>query len=234
MADIFQRLLVSIKESNTRTKEAPVEVEVCSNCFGMKFLRRDVELGDPRFGKLVPCGVCAPKPDPITHFEGLDITNDNRMAMEASISMALDPKGWLVLVGSKGTGKTTLLTCILSAWVGVTTLPLTAVGMLDLWRAGIPTGDFLPNYNRMMESKVFGIDDLAVPQAKDWAVERLTNLLDWRYLRHMPTVVTTDIDEEEMAQAFGPRLADRVFDQKTGLVNVVQVGGASYRTGRLW
>ena len=210
----------------------------CSACEGRRFIRVDTMPGDPAFGHAFPCPDCTPSPESsfnhILSSVDFQVTDYNRAAVERAMEMALEPKGWLLLTGKRGTGKSTLLTAIKSAWAREHTKPWTAIELLDYWRERVGEGDFDGVYAQHTKSPRFVIDDLAAPKGTEWAVERLTGLLDYRYARSMVTVLATDLNENELAEHLGPRLADRVFDHGTGLAKIVNLGGPSWRTGRKW
>ena len=203
-------------------------------------------MGYPSFGQLIPCETCCPIPTVESFFEPLwDITEHNRLAIAEGIEMAKDPKGWLVLNGDRGVGKTTIAKAILSAVKRREAEPFQSAALLDYWRSRIGEGDFAEVFMAHCQAAFFALDDLAAirPVELDkkgdtsttpWALERLTIFLDHRYARRLPTVITTDKDEVEMARIVGPRIADRVFDQGSGLCTVIPIGGKSYRTGRTW
>lgn len=230
IAAILKKVAANLK--STTVEEGPEPEEECPACEGRGSVRRAVDLDHPDFGKMVPCQACTPSPE--SFFKGLKVKEGNQKAIEASVQMALRPDGWLVLVGKRGTGKTTLLKAIISAIKREESIPMTTTALLDYWREMMNSGLFQSRFRDAQELPMLALDDLEAPKATDWAVERLTELLDYRYARRLPTIITTDLDEVGIAKALGPRLADRVFDQGTGLARVVTIDGPSYRTGREW
>lgn len=234
MREMLNRVADSLPELNTKADQEG-ESPKCPVCRGAGWtLPQEGDPSRPWTNRPVPCSGC---PAPLgVFFEHLELTDDNRDAMEAAIKMAWDPAGWLVLVGWHGTGKTTILEAIASEWDGHKAIPFTAVGLLDYWQEMIGgNGEmFLRRFSQMKDRSLLALDDLARPKATDWTITRLTELLDYRYDRALPVVLTIDQDEEQIAEKFGVSLADRVFDRRTGLVRVVGVKGESYRTGRKW
>lgn len=76
------------------------------------------------------------------------------------------------------------------------------------------------------------IDDLGATPATAWGVGYMNLIIDKRYSDASRLLVATNLtDEIEMADKWDERIADRLFDQKTGTVKVVFCEAKSYRTG---
>mgnify|MGYP001578249630 CR=1 FL=1 len=228
----------SLPLTNTETPSLDIEPP-CGTCRGFKFVGYAVPLGAPDFGKLRPCPVC------VTHereardwFAGLEVTPGNESAIRYAKQMAQNPTGWLVLTGNVGTGRTSLAKAILSHWAGKERIPTTASQLLDSWRSHIRTDDFEATFRRDVDTPLAVLDDLGAEKVTDWTADRLTQYLDWRYVRRQPTVITTNCDRASLVERFqdkgqgfaGERIADRLFDVATGLVRVVSLTGLSWRS----
>ena len=155
-------------------------------------------------------------------------------AVEAVRRMAEHPEGWLILQGPRGCGKTHLLTALCRLLGFNRQWPWQCALLLDYWRSRYDVGDFEVVFRAHLVTSLFPLDDLGAERPTEWAVERLTMFLDYRYARQLPTVITTNLNEEEMAQKLGSRIADRVFDTGTGLCRIVTMDVPSFRTGRKW
>ena len=168
----------------------------------------------------------------IDWFKGLEILTENySIAIDMCRSMAQKPSGWLVLQGPVGTGKTTLARAILSHWRGKLTEPTTSSELLMEWRSNIKVPDFEEKYLAQCDASAMVLDDLGVERVTDWVAERLSSYLNWRYARRLPTVITTNCDENTLAAHVDERLADRVFDRRSGLVRIVTLDVPSFRRG---
>jgi DNA replication protein DnaC len=76
------------------------------------------------------------------------------------------------------------------------------------------------------------LDDIGVRgQETEWAIDKLTALIDRRMENGQWLVITTNRNRDQMAQAVGPRLADRLFSTNPSLndVRIVVCSGQSYR-----
>lgn len=156
----------------------------------------------------------------------------NSHAIDQARAFADSPSGWLVLVGGVGTGKTRLLNAVVSQWRGSMRQALTAAELLDYWRHALGMDNLGPVFHGYCTAPAFVLDDLGAERPTDWGVERLTMFLDFRYGRALPTMIATNYGRSEMAARLGERIADRVFDQGTGLVHVVTLDVPSFRTGK--
>lgn len=150
--------------------------------------------------------------------------------------MATDPRGWSILMGGYGSGKTHLALAAVYdllrqdkfGWF------ITSGGLLDRWRSWFSDEehDFSERFeNDCSREHLVVVDDLGSERGTEWALERLTMFLDYRYGRDLPTIITTNNDQPTMARRSGGRIADRVFDRNTGKVKVVMMNCGSYRTG---
>ena len=228
LKQILSRLTIS-PSSIPCQKEPPLDVDLfaCKTCQDRRFVLVS--------GALQDCPVCVTgQQQAVDWFADLQSpTPQYEQAIQIAKRMAYNPSGWLVFQGGYGTGKTTLAKAILSQWMGKEKTPITAAWLLESWRQYLSKHDeeaFLAE----SQAAVAVLDDLGVERPTEWAIERLTMYLDLRYARRLPTVLTLNADENQLAAKVGGRIADRVFDTKTNLVRVVTLDVASFRTGREW
>lgn len=155
-----------------------------------------------------------------------------RKAYTAARQFAADPRGWLVLYGTKGTGKTHLAGAIANAlesrpeetWLAV--MLITAPDLLDLLRSGYQAGDYGDLLNLTRTVSVLILDDLGVEKENAWVTEKLFQILNHRYQGEEPTVIVTNCRLEELE----PRIYDRLADDD--LCTRCQILAPSYRQRR--
>jgi DNA replication protein DnaC len=164
--------------------------------------------------------------------EGLpsDDIQSLKHAFEIAKAFAEDPKGWLVLTGLYGCGKTHLAAAIGNYQAGLGYPPIMVVvpDLLDHLRA-----TFSPNSNISLDrrfdeirtTRLLILDDLGTQSATPWAREKLYQLFNHRYNAELPTVITTASNPEELDQ----RLYSRMQDAR--LCQVVVMNAPSYRGG---
>lgn len=78
------------------------------------------------------------------------------------------------------------------------------------------------------------LDDLGAEKGSEWATEKLTALVAERYRTGGMLAVATNLTFDQAAESLGYRLADRLWDERTGKVCSVTISADSYRTGRAW
>ena len=228
LKQILSRLTIS-PSSTPSQKEAALDDSLlkCKTCQDRSFILIS--------GKVTPCPVCVTgQRQAVDWFAGVQVpTQEYARAVQLAKDMAYNPSGWLVLQGGYGTGKTTLAKAIMSQWAGKEKTPITAAWLLESWRQQLSKSEEELLFAESQAS-VAVLDDQGAERPTEWAVERLTMYLDLRYGRRLPTVLTLNADENQLAAKVGGRIADRVFDQRSGLVRIVSLAVPSFRTGREW
>lgn len=149
----------------------------------------------------------------LTAEEGNNLRNAARAAME----YARDPKGWLILTGSYGAGKTHLAASIANYRQQRNETLVTFITMADLldFLKATFSPDATRNFDEIFDTirsvELLVLDDLNLDGAKQWTQEKLFQLLDYRYVRRLPTVITTSRSMDDMERS-SPRLVSRLID----------------------
>jgi DNA replication protein DnaC len=232
------------------------EVEVCPVCGGVGFFRVEVPLGDPRFGKALPCPRCklpeiqrqrverlrqlAGVPEDLSAytFETFDpertrCTPSGKRAM-ALIKAQMEeyaerPQGWLVLQGVPGSGKTHLAYAVVERCLarGHGVYYSSVPEMLDALREGYHDGAEM-NYDQRMrtmcEAALLVLDDLGTEQPTPWVGEKVFQMINYRYTRRLPLVVTTNLNVRERDCGLEPRVLSRLNDVRLGRVLSIPAG----------
>lgn len=220
-------------------------------------VRVDVPVDHPAFGKLYRCpnyrvehdedrrrklmqmsnlDVFADKTFENFYVEG-DRWNDQQMqslkfAREAARRYALQPRGWLLLEGPYGCGKTHLAAAIghVRLAAGDSVLFITSPDLLDYLRSTYNPGSELAYdemFDRVRNAGLLLIDDLGTENPSRWAQEKLFQLLNHRYTRYLPTVITTNADIDLL----DPRLRSRLLD--ADVVHRYIIAAPDYRSSNL-
>jgi DNA replication protein DnaC len=144
---------------------------------------------------------------------------------------AARPDGWLVLTGPTGTGKTHLAAAAARERLAAGDSVFFAVvpDLLDyLRRAYRP--DNAETYDDVLDAlRAAGLlilDDLGAHSTTPWAEEKLYQLFSYRYLQESPTLITTNVDQEDL----DPRLVSRMLD--TRRKNLGELDVRDHRTGK--
>jgi DNA replication protein DnaC len=229
--------------------------ETCPICKGLGYVRADVPVGHPDFGTLIPCTcrlteMAARRIEALRAVgdlqalarmtfetfnpEGHSLPPDKqanlRWAYEEARVFAENPTGWLVLKGGYGCGKTHLAAAIANRCVerGQPVLFITVPDLLDHLRATYAPTSAIAYGTRFEEVRavpVLILDDLGTESSTPWALEKLFQILNYRYNAHLPTVVTTNHELEEISLRLRSRLVD------PDLVKIVSIIALDYRGG---
>lgn len=134
-------------------------------------------------------------------------------AYDDAQDFAKEPNGWIVFTGGHGCGKTHLAAAIANYCnrQGQPVLFVTVSDLLDHLRATFSPDSVVRYDKRFMEVKAAALlvlDDLSIESATPWAREKLMQLVDYRYVATMPTVITTSADKDELDDWMQSRLLD--------------------------
>ena len=103
---------------------------------------------------------------------------------------------------------------------------MTVPDLLDHLRAAFAPGtitSFDQRFEDTRTASVLVLDDLGTENATPWAREKLFQIIDYRYVARLPTIITTNWDAE-----VDPRIKSRIFDLARS--SVEEILAPSYRT----
>jgi DNA replication protein DnaC len=217
--------------------DAAAAVE-CPLCGGLGFTREDVPVDHPHFGKLFPCRcklaeIEAQRMERLRALSNLEhlahmtfetfvpdvpgLTSERaatlRLAFDTAWQYAANPRGWLVLFGGYGCGKTHLAAAIANHVIqqGKPVLFVVVPDLLDHLRA-----TFGPNspvsyderFEEVRNAPLLILDDLGTQSSTSWAQEKLFQILNLRYNARLPTVITSNHRLEEIDLRIRSRMVD--------------------------
>jgi DNA replication protein DnaC len=225
----------------------------CPVCHGVGFLRQDLPIGHAEFGKLQICKCRQKQVADAVHqrlfrlsnleafsamtFENFgvqgrlgladDQVNSLKYALNQASHFARELKGWLLLMGGYGTGKTHLAAAIanFAVSVGVPTLFLTVPDVLDWLRFAYDSTEatFEERFDEIRNMSLLVLDDLGTQNTTPWAQEKLFQIINHRYVNHLPTVITTNQQINDLDGRIRSRLED------PDLVTRVPISAPDYR-----
>jgi len=139
----------------------------------------------------------------------------------ASTEFAKEPKGWLVIYGINGNGKTHLAAAIANQLLakGKVVLFLNVPELLDYLRDAFnPKRDwdesalsYEERFTTIKTAPVLILDDFGAESETAWANEKLYQLLNYRTDTALPTVITTNLKLEDFEERLHSRLANRLI-----------------------
>lgn len=135
-------------------------------------------------------------------------------AYETALEYAREPRGWLVLTGGFGSGKTHLAAAIANARqdLGDRVTFVTVPDLLDHLRATYSPNSPVSYDKRLAEIRnapFLVLDDLGTESATPWAREKLYQVFNYRYNADLSTIITTAHQLEDL----DPRLSTRLLDR---------------------
>jgi DNA replication protein DnaC len=148
-------------------------------------------------------------------------------AYNHSQQYAASLKGWLLLSGGYGSGKTHLAAAIANFVVqmGVPTLFLTVPDLLDTLRFAYDSVDttFEDRFDQIRNAGLLVLDDFGTQNATGWAQEKLFQIVNYRYINKLPLVITTNLSLDEIE----PRIRSRLQDPE--MVVRIRISSPDYR-----
>ncbi len=136
-------------------------------------------------------------------------------AKEMAENFARNPQGWLLLEGGYGCGKTHLAAAIANFAVsmGRPTLFITVPDLLDTLRFAFsdPETTFEARFEEVRNADLLVLDDFGTQNATAWAQEKLFQIMNYRYINKLPTVITTNLMLDEIESRIRSRLQDEEF-----------------------
>jgi len=225
----------------------------CPHCHGLGYVREDVPMGHPNFGRLFPCSCRLDEIEAAQQQRRREISSlgplanktfDNfqpdghttdaaqkaslRLAFETARNYSENPRGWLLLHGGYGCGKTHLAAAIANTRLaaGQPALFVNAPDLLDHLRATFGPGSDVSYddlFERVRNVPLLVIDDLGAESPTQWAQEKLYQIFNHRYNAALPTVVTSNTELERL----DPRLRSRLVDMD--LVRKIIIDAPDYR-----
>lgn len=128
-----------------------------------------------------------------------------------------DLKPFLVVMGSKGVGKTFLSAAILNLLFEQKdeVYYTTHRRFIEEIQRGIEEGKTQHSIiDKISYKKYLIIDDLGAARCSDWQQEMILELIDRRYSNQDKTLITTNLNKNQISEVLGERTASRMFDYK--------------------
>ena len=185
-------------------KSQPNEQPVCDVCGGFGFFRYDVDVTDPRFGKLNRC-TCKAQEDAerLQRLSGLTeqernvrlaniIVNgrpDTMAMVKACADFLIERYGFLTIHGTSGNAKTLALQACVNALVdvGVEAVYITAFDLISYIREAFNDDHKVKDdsaYGRIVRFGTvafLAVDEFDKVKMSPWVIEQMTDLIDRRY-----------------------------------------------------
>jgi len=240
------------KNDNSTNEAKSPEKNGCPICGGIGYVRRDRPIDHPEFGVIEVCECQLAKKRQASEARLFQISNldaygkmvfdnfdmhglDGRKQTNTTLEVAFNTaqnyshklNGWLLIMGDFGCGKTHLAAAIANEVVAhnVETLFLTVPDLLDWLRFTYSSKEttYEERFEEIRNIRFLVLDDLGTQNATPWAREKLFQIINFRYIHKLPTVITTNLDMTQIEDRISSRLQDR------NLVIKLQIDAPDYR-----
>lgn len=147
-------------------------------------------------------------------FDTFELVSGCNEAKDLSEKFADYPYGFLVLIGTTGCGKTHLAQAIAHARINAGDLVSfqTVPDLLDELRSTFGKNSELTysaTFEEMKSAPVAVFDDYGAESMTPWANEKMYQLINYRYVQRLPTVITTNVGLDAFDFRIKSRLRDR-------------------------
>ena len=169
-------------------------------------------------------------------FDGFQQTKDNAYNLKLCLRYAkhfdemLAKNQGLLFYGGVGTGKTFAAACIANHLLnrGVPVMMTSLVKLLELIQGGEEKeSDIIA---RMNSAKLVIFDDLGAERNTDYALEKIYNIIDSRYRRKLPMLLTTNLTIDEMKDEEDRRYS-RIYSGRLDGSESIYIYGVDLDTG---
>jgi DNA replication protein DnaC len=223
----------------------------CSLCGGLGFVRHNVPLEHPDFGKAFPCSCMEPKlaaervarvfgraeiPPKLAacSFATYALLPGDQTARAQVERWATDGEGGLFLHGAYGVGKTGLAFAAFRQrleTLHVDGLFRTSPDLLEAIRATFDreTGGATSSQvtDAVKSVALLLLDDLGAEKVTEWVEERLYMIVNHRYLSGLATIYTSNLTLTQLGAKLSQRIAWRIKEMCED--NIIHVQGANLR-----
>jgi DNA replication protein DnaC len=155
-------------------------------------------------------------------------------AVKAAHEFAGKPRGWIILTGTYGCGKTHLAAAIANyrAELGDPPLFVMTPDLLDHLRSAFSPSSgttYDRRFDEIRTAPLLILDDLGAQSTTPWAKEKLHQLFNYRYNAELPTVITV---AAEMMKDIDERLRTRLLDERICTMYAITVPAFHGAKGR--
>jgi DNA replication protein DnaC len=170
-----------------------------------------------------------------------NISTDFRDSLESALKIATnyarEPRGWLVFTGTYACGKTHLAAAIANsrADIGQPPLFISVSDLLDHLRATFSTNSSVSldrRFEEIRSAPLLILDALGEQSPTPWANEKLFQLIDYRHINKLPTVITTAKYLNEVDERIYSRIMDARLCTICGIKAPGYTGGHAKTTKR--
>ncbi|WP_154826372.1 ATP-binding protein [Clostridium butyricum] len=126
----------------------------------------------------------------------------------------------LFIYGRPGNGKTYLTSCIANELIEKKQIKIKYCGINFILNQIKSSYDYkapeeVKTIGKFKDSKLLILDDLGTEQVTEWSRNKIYEIIDYRYRNKLSTIITTNLNMDEITNKYTQRLADRMFEMCT-------------------
>lgn len=210
----------------------------CPVCHGAGFVIRESDPADPASGVMAACSCRVKKYESagkrvkalnanLGGYEQMTFDNFNAegrgqlrpeqktnlaYARDCAMKFAENPADWLLYTGRYGTGKTHLAAAVANRALekGIDLIFQPVPDLLDQLRMsyGNPGESYEDRFEKYRTVPLLVLDDLGAQSPTAWAEEKLYQIINYRYVNRLPTVITSNVNMRDVDGRIASRLRD--------------------------
>ena len=129
----------------------------------------------------------------------------------------------LFITGAVGTGKTHLVAAIIDYIARVhkrkvyDIIFISSVNLLFRIKFSFDSKTTEALIEELEEASLLAIDDLGVEKSSDWTHEIFYKILDSRYSKQRPTILTSNFTDAELKEKMSERIVSRIYEMCNGV-----------------
>ena len=132
-------------------------------------------------------------------------------------------KGFLVFLGSVGTGKTYFCSALINYNIKTPRFDTVRYwdekSLLGRVRSSMDQGgDYIETLNYLCDYELLILDDVGATGINEWRKEMLLSVLDQRYRIQRPAVFTSNLTPNDFLSLYGDRIHSRLFATENTLI----------------
>lgn len=235
--------------STTTAEAASAKSDTCERCGGFGWMRVDLPVGHPDFGKAI---LCECKRDEIWNwrwsqtwwagFAKATIDDFRRLrigdaTMPELVRASLAAGRGLYLCGPVGSGKTHLAMAVLrESWPEWSGYAEPMVDMLEEIKRGFDKDSGIVSedvFRRYMGLPLLVIDDLGKERVSDWVATAIYHIVNdrWAQRHKVMTIITSNYSRTDLEGVYRPH-GEAIASRIAGMCDVLELTGADRRIGR--
>jgi DNA replication protein DnaC len=134
-----------------------------------------------------------------------------------------NPKSIMVILGTPGTGKTYMCAAFLGWAINKfrTFRCWKESELLGHLRDSIDRyGDYSTSLKQAIDDEFMILDDLGSSPVNDWRKEIIFTVIETRYSMAMPTIITSNLTQDQIANKYDERTASRLFASENSIIDM--------------